>query len=301
MAKFRTNHGREGKGSSGTIIKVGIFGAIISGLFFLFNMFMGNSPSPSGGEKENEVITETEDYYLPESTTGVVIRHQYYSLSYSEEQEQAEWVAYRLTRKELENPWVDRADSFRPDPMVKTGSATPDDYRNSGYDRGHLVPAADRAFSEAAMEETFFMSNISPQAKNFNKGIWRELEELTRSWAKRDGQLYVITGPALKLKPKGTIGANEVAIPAAFYKVLLDLEEPQVKGIGFIIPNEVSFEPLYKFAVPIDRVEEITGIDFFGELMPQELEDEVEQNLNADLWEFSKQKYQLRIEKWNNQ
>lgn len=299
MAKLRTNHSRQGKGSSGTIIKVGIFGAIISGLFFLFNMFMGNNTtSPQDGGEET---VENEDYYLPESSTGDIIHHAYYTLSYSEKHEQAEWVAYRLTRRELEQPWLERGNNFRPDPMAETGSATPDDYRNSGYDRGHLVPAADRAFNEEAMDETFFMSNISPQAKNFNKGIWRELEELTRSWAKRDGQLYVVTGPVLALKPKGQIGENGVSVPAAFYKVLLDLDEPQVKAIGFIIPNEVSFEPLYKFAMPVDRVEEVTGIDFFGALMPKQLEEEVEGNLNIDLWEFSKDKFQQRIEKWNNQ
>ncbi len=81
-------------------------------------------------------------------------------------------------------PWVDRQGDFRPDDKVKTGSATPADYRSSGYDRGHLVPAADMAFSAEAMSATFVMSNISPQARNFNNGVWRELEELTRSWAK---------------------------------------------------------------------------------------------------------------------
>lgn len=301
MAKFRTNHNRQGKGSSGMIIKVGLFGAIISGLFFLFNMFMGNSQAAPPGGGGAPPVEEEGNYFLPESSTGAVIRHKYFALSYSEEHEQAEWVAYRLSRRELEQPWLERSNTFRPDPSVGTGSATPDDYRNSGYDRGHLVPAADRAFSEDAMDETFLMSNISPQSKNFNKGVWRELEELSRSWAKREGQLYVITGPVLSLKPKGEIGENGVSVPAAFFKVLLDLEEPQVKGIGFVIPNEVSFEPLYKFAMPIDKVEEVTGLNFFGELMPLELEEEVEQNMNIDLWEFSKQKHQLRIEKWNNQ
>ena len=154
---------------------------------------------------------------------------------------------------------------------------------------------------EQAIDETFLMSNISPQAGNFNKGIWRELEELARSWAKANGELYVVTGPVLALKPKGTIGDNEVSVPAAYFKVLLDAEEPQVKGIGFLIPNEVRFEPLYKFAVSIDRVEEVTGLDFFGKLLPAKVEEEVEGNLNLDLWEFSKSKFQERIEKWNNQ
>ncbi len=299
MAKFRMNHERGGRGSSGMIVKVGLFSAIIGSLFFLFNKFTGSS-SPSPAPEEEPIVAESRDY-LPESTTGVIVEHQYYTLSYSEEHEQAEWVAYRLSREELKQPWLERADNFRPDPKVSSGSATPDDYRNSGYDRGHLLPVADRAFSEQAMDETFYMSNISPQARNFNKGVWRELEELTRSWARRDGALYVVTGPLLAMKPKGAIGDNQVSVPAAFFKALLDPEEPQAKGIGFIIPNMVSFEPLYEFAVPIDKVEEAAGINLYEGLLPRAVEEQVESEMNIDLWEFSKEKYRERIEKWNNQ
>ncbi|MCO6479245.1 MAG: DNA/RNA non-specific endonuclease [Phaeodactylibacter sp.] len=301
MAKFRTNHERKGSGSGSMIIRVGLFSAIIGGLFVLFNKFTGDVSSPSSPEEQAAEPAGEDFSYLPGSTTGTVIHHKYFSLSYSEEHEQAEWVAYRLNGEELKRPWVERVDNFRPDPKVRTGSATPDDYRRSGYSRGHLVPAADRAFSEEAMDETFYMSNISPQSANFNKGIWRELEELARSWAKRNGELYVVTGPVLSMPPKGEVGENRVSVPAAYFKVLLDAEEPQVKGIGFLIPNEVSFDPLYDFVASIDKVEEVTGLDFFGELLPDDVEREVESNFNIDLWEFSKTKYQERIEKWNNQ
>lgn len=299
MAKFRRNHETRGKAASGSmIVRVGLFSAIVGGLFVLFNKFTGTQASYPETE---EAAGPGSLAYLPESTSGAIIHHQYYSLSYSEEHEQAEWVAYRLTREELNQPWSERVDNFRPDPKVRSGSATPDDYRRSGYNRGHLVPAADRAFSEQALDETFFMSNISPQAANFNKGIWRELEELARSWAKSNGELYIVSGPVLSMAPKGVIGENEVSVPAAYFKVLLDAKEPQVKGIGFVIPNEVSFEPLYKFAQPIDQVEAATGIDFFGGILAPGLEEEVESNLNIDFWEFSKSKFQERIEKWNNQ
>ncbi len=301
MAKFRTNHERKGSGSGSMIIRVGLFSAIIGGLFVLFNKFTGSVSDPSYPEQDVNVAAEEELSYLPETTTGAVIHHKYFSLSYSEEHEQAEWVAYRLNGEDLKRPWVERVDNFRPDPEVRSGSAHPDDYRHSGYSRGHLVPAADRAFSEEAIDETFLMSNISPQSGNFNKGIWRELEELARSWAKRNGELYVVTGPVLSVAPKGEVGENRVSVPAAYFKVLLDAEEPQVKGIGFVIPNEVSFDPLYEFAVSIDKVEESTGLDFFGGLLPDDIEQEVESNINIDLWEFSKTKFQERIEKWNNQ
>jgi endonuclease G len=150
------------------------------------------------------------------------------------------------------------------------------------------------------MDETFLMSNISPQARNFNQGIWRELEELTRDWAKKYKRLYVVTGPVLAQKPKGYIGReNEVAIPAAYYKVLLDLDEPEQKAIAFLIPNEVSYDPLFTFATSVDEVERVTGIDFFVNFMPATLEAELEGAFNPDLWYFSKQKYDTRVNKWN--
>ncbi len=299
MAKFRTGHSRQDtKKSSGMVVKVGIFGAIISALFFVFNKFSGNASTTDEPETEQYLPTA---HYLPTSTTGAIVQHDHYTLSYSEEHEQAEWVAHMLTKENLNKDWVDREDNFRPDNKVKTGSSTPDDYRGSGYDRGHLVPSADMAYDRAAMKETFLMSNISPQASNFNKGVWRELEELTRGWAKRFDQLYVVTGPVLTMDIKGSIGDNEVSVPAAYYKVLLDLADPDYKGIGFVIPNEVTFEPLYKFATSIDAVESLTGIDFFPDLMEEELEAEVEGNFNLDFWEFSKKKFEDRVNKWNNQ
>jgi endonuclease G len=296
MAKLRTNHRPSGKQSSGMIVRVGLFGGIIAALFYVFNLFTGQEGSVQDAPKDPDAA-----YYIPTSTTGTIIQHQYYTLSYAEAYEQAEWVAYKLTKKELSEPWLARNDDFRPDPNVPSGSATPQDYRNSGYDRGHLVPVADRAFNEAAMSETFYMSNMSPQARNFNGGIWRELEEQARYWAKRNNELYVVSGPVLTLEPKSYIGENKVAVPAAFFKVLLDIHEPQTKGIGFVIPNEVSYDPLFDYAVSIDDVEELTGLDFFGDLIPAELEEEVEADVNIDLWPFSKKKFEKRIEKWNKQ
>jgi len=301
MAKFKTNHTRESAGkSTGTMVKVGLFGAIITALFLFFNKFTGGGSNEATPLKEEQADTYTNEFYLP-SASGQVVKHRFYSLSYIEDHEQAEWVAYTLTRDNLKKEWVERQDNFLPDPKVRTGSATPNDYRNSGYDRGHLVPAADMAFDEDAMIETFFMSNISPQAKNFNKGIWRELEEMTRTWAEKNVKLFVVTGPVLAGAVKGKIGANQVSIPTAYYKVLLDLNEPEKKAIAFVIPNEISYEPLYKYVKSVDEVEQLTGIDFFPELMPKEMEQELEARYNLDLWEFNKKKFETRTQKWNVQ
>jgi len=304
MAKFRTNHAQQSKTSAGgNIVKVGLFAAIVGGLFYIFNLFTGNIPATDPAVDEQEAyINEDYDeasYYLPGGTNGQIVKHQYYTLSYSEKHEQAEWVAYILTRERLVSPWVDRVDNFMPDLKVRTGSATPADYRGSGYDRGHLLPVADRSFSEEAMEETFYMSNISPQSRNFNQGIWRELEELTRNWAKKFKKLYVVSGPVLSQRPKGRVGDNSVSIPQSYYKVLLDYSEPEIKAIAFLLPNEVNYDPLYKFTVSIDEVEEVTGIDFFPDLLEDQEEEDLESTFNLDLWQFSKQKYDMRVKNWN--
>ncbi|MTB49860.1 DNA/RNA non-specific endonuclease [Lewinella sp. W8] len=297
MAKLRRNHAQQGAGASGTtIVKVGIFGAILAGLVWVFQQFGGETPP-----EDNRVEYAGEAYIAPAGTSGQLIDHGGFLLSYDEEWEQAEWVAYVLERKNLQQEWTDRPRDFRSDPLVRDGSATDNDYRGSGYDRGHLAPFADFAWNRELAERTFLLSNISPQARQFNQGVWRELEELTRDWANRFKRLYVVTGPVMTQDPKGTIGRNNrIAVPAAYFKVLLDLDDPEQKGIGFVIPNQISFDPLYDYAMSIDEVEAITGMDFFAELMPAETEAALESSGNPDLWPFSKKKFDRRINSWNN-
>lgn len=304
MAKFRSNHAKGDRGSSGMITKVGIFSLILGVLYMVFNKFSGSNTDETEFVIKEDVpdleTTETKEiYYLPTSTTGDIVTHRYYALSYSEEHELPEWVSYELTRERLRTKWVDRTNDFRADPKVKSRSATPQDYKRSGYDRGHLAPAADMAFSEDAMSESFYMSNMSPQVRGFNVGVWRELEELTRDWAKKFRHLYVVSGPILNKPYIDWIGENEVAVPHAFYKVLLDLSEPELKGIAWVIPNEVTEMPLTKYATTIDEVEDLTGINFFSELMDEKLEAELEGNFDNDLWKLNSKKYELRVEKWN--
>ena len=296
MAKLRTNHARQGSGAAGgNIAKVGIFGAILAGLFFIFNQFTGGDDTP---EPPQETY-QADEYYLPEGGNFEIVSNDFYSLAYDEKNEQAAWVGYVLTRENLSKDWNERIDNFRIDPQISTGSATPADYRGSGYDRGHLVPAADMAWNATAQDLTFQMSNISPQSHHFNIGIWRELEETVRIWANKYEEIYVVTGPILTRKGKGTIGESEVTIPPAYFKVILDLREPEQKGIGFIMPNEISYEPIFKYAYSIDQVEEMTELDFFAELMPDDLENKLESQVNVDLWTFSKKKYDQRVNSWN--
>lgn len=138
-------------------------------------------------------------------------------------------------------------------------------------------------WSEKAMDESFFMSNMSPQVAGFNRGIWRVLEEHVRDWAVENEDVYVVTGPVLTDGPYQTLGDNQVAIPKRFYKVILDYREPDLKAIGFILLNEKSDKPLMALMVSVDTVEQVTGIDFFH-LLPDEMEETLESTMFADQW-----------------
>ena len=221
---------------------------------------------------------------LPETLPNqAIISHEGYYLSYNELYEQANWVAYELTALELTGEAV-RSNDFRSDSLISTVSASIYDYKNSGFDRGHLAPAADMKWSTKAMSESFYMSNISPQNPGFNRGIWRILESRVRNWAIANESVYVVVGGVLK-KGLETIGDNEVAVPRYFFKVILDFKPPDLKGIGFVMPNMTSQESIEHYAVTIDSVEVLTGLDFFHSV-PDSLEESIESTINPILWDL---------------
>lgn len=213
-----------------------------------------------------------------------VVKHLGYTLSYNEQHEQANWVAYELTAEETRKA-VERSDDFRPDPRVQSGTATSNDYQGSGYDRGHLAPAADMGWSTQAMRESFYFSNMSPQVPGFNRGIWKKLEEQVRRWATDYQAIYVVTGPVLH-DSLPAIGPENVSVPAAYYKVILDYTQPGLKAIGFIMPNASSTLPLQHYAVSIDSVETVTGIDFFPAL-PDHEEEALEKTICLRDWSWT--------------
>jgi endonuclease G len=230
--------------------------------------------------KSDENIQPKENNSLEPKSKGEIIKHTYYTLAYSEDDEQAYWVFYHLT-PELINGTQTRTDDFRADPAVSTGSATLIDYKGSGFDRGHLCPAADMALNKTSMSESFYLSNMSPQNASFNRGIWSKLEDQVRVWALEDNGLYVTTGGILNEKI-GWIGINEVSVPAKYYKVLYSEKSGM---IGLVLPNEGSQKPLSDFVISVDSVETLTGINFFPGL-EDEIENQLEGNVNVERWVF---------------
>ena len=223
-----------------------------------------------------------------------------YTLCYRESYELAEWVSYSLTRSQLEHKVTGRTNDFRTDTLISTGSAKPSDYKGSGFDRGHLAPAADMAWSIKSAHDSFLMSNMTPQTPSFNRVIWKLLEEAVRKWAHQYGTIYVVTGPVLEKDASEyeSIGESEVAVPEYFYKALLvfipvyadtnsntipfpnaresgyteEIESYRVQCAAFIIPNKGCGKDIYKFICTIDMAEERTGLDFFANL-PDEVEE----------------------------
>jgi endonuclease G len=223
-------------------------------------------------------------YFAPAKVgNNPVVAHSQYAFSYNEAHEQADWVAYVLTRAEVNAP-AKRHNHFYEDSKVPSKSASPDDYSNSGFDRGHLSPSADNYATTEANRESFYMSNISPQLPDFNrKGPWPKLEKWVRKQAELLDSVYVVTGPVFR-NNLGTIGENEVTIPGYFYKALLRFDEKgKPHTIAFLLPHLSSDLPLKQCIVPVNSLESITGIDFFP-FLDDSVENQVEAGYSKKAW-----------------
>lgn len=207
-----------------------------------------------------------------------------YTLSYNESHEVANWVAYELGHPQLRG-CVKRANSFRADPSVSTGSAALEDYANSNFDRGHLVPAGDMKFTKEAMSETFFMSNMTPQPPKFNQGKWAVLENLMRSFALKYKQIWIVTGPILT-DDLPTIGRkNRVSVPVEYFKVVLRKDGTSYRGIGFLMSVDVPYPEMQAYALSINEIEEYSGIDFFP-FLNDTVEEKIEDEKDTSKWDF---------------
>lgn len=240
---------------------------------------------------------------MPEiNATDEIICHSAMCLVYEEKHEQAKWVAH-IILPDIVNGKEGRTNNFRKDTLVKTETADDDDYflkvkqpdgkikyDGFGYDRGHLAPSADFRWSKKALSESYYYSNMSPQLPDFNRQKWADLESIFREYvtSHTETQLYVVTGPILyDTLPKLERGKNKVTIPEFYYKVALDLTNN--KAIGFIMPNKKIEYPTASYAVPINDVEKITGINFFYQLNDS-LEEVLESQKIVSDWLREKQK-----------
>jgi len=206
-----------------------------------------------------------DDKYLP-TNNGELVRHQNYILSYIEKHEGAEWTCYELTPSELVDSAKRKIGSFIEDKMVSTGSALHTDYTKSGYDRGHLSPAADFKFSVEAMNESFYMSNVLPQVPELNRITWKYLEDDVRTYVeKHNVNLYIITGGIVFDDHKEIGIKNKIAVPTYFYKMIFDDTDNNIMTI--IIPNDsISNQDYFEYVTSVNRIESLMNLDFFPQL-----------------------------------
>lgn len=236
----------------------------------------------NGGDR----LSATDGMEIPAPMAGgheIVLRRKGYTVSYNADTRQPNWVAWRLTDKRTKGGNERKNYKFEPDDDVPAPRAEDADYRSSGYDRGHMCPAGDNKWSSEAMRQSFLFSNICPQAPGLNRGDWNEMEKACRKWAKAYGSLYVVCGPVFYKKTRRkTIGRNKVAVPDAFFKVLL-CTKGTPKAIGFIYKNTDGDRLMGDYMNTVDEVERITGIDFFPSL-PDNVEKKVEAECDLSRW-----------------
>lgn len=241
------------------------------------------APVATPKKKLSDLPAEGSGLELPESLKGsrseLILRRMGYTVSYNMEWNLPNWVAWELNPDKLVER-ESRSDKFLPDPdLFEHEAVTTDDYKGSGWDRGHMCPAGDNRWHWKAMQESFYMTNICPQDHNLNRGDWKELEEKCRRWAEKEGQLYIVCGPILYNRKHQMIGRDhQVVVPEAFFKVVLSLSDPTPKAAGYIFKNSSGNHPLDTYVNTVDEVERLTGIDFFHKL-PDEVEREVESRI----------------------
>lgn len=252
---------------------------IAAGLIYLIDIAV---TANARAEQSSRAATQpsSEELLKVKGGNGIDIDYETFKVNFNPVFHIPNYVAWELTVNETKGH-IERG-KFRSDNKVE-GCAASRDYTGSGYDRGHMAPAGDMKFDQAAMDRCFLMTNIVPQSHALNGGTWNKLEEKCRNWARVDSAIIIICGPILNPEPDEFIGKTKVAVPRAFFKVVLSPFANPPRAIGFIMPNSRVAGGLQATAVSVDSVESVTGLDFFSAL-PDSIENMVESKCNFHYW-----------------
>ena len=214
-----------------------------------------------------------------------ILRRMAYTTSYNSKTRNPNWVGWVLTSEHADGEVGRSGQLFIEDEDVPEPRATYRDIREGecGYQRGHMCPAADNKWSYKAMKEAFLMTNICPQNGDLNQNDWESLEGACRGWARKYGKVYIVAGPIFNSKKYKTVGEHEVAVPDAFFKVVLTFGPGSPKAIGFLYDNQSGHHKMEYYARTVDEVEKATGMDFFSQLSDG-VEVAIESKCNLDEW-----------------
>lgn len=212
---------------------------------------------------------------LPKIKKGeIIIEHTGHTLSYNPEAMLPFWVAYALHAKDMEGE-AQRENGFSPDPspLLKNYQLAEHwHYTHSGWVRGHMAPAGDLKYSQKAMSESFYTTNVCPMDMAFNNGIWKRLEERIRKLAIQFGVVYIVTGPVMGENKNGKVGESDILVPDGFYKAILVPYQGSYISIGFYMDNIAAPKgsKLKDYAVTVNYLEDLVGRDFFAKLSIKE-------------------------------
>lgn len=238
-------------------------------------------------EKPAIDLYRIEEVGVQDGLPSVIKEYEGFRVDFNPKRHTPNAVSWILMGNETEGQ-SSRSNKFWTDSEMD-GCADTRDYSRSGYDRGHMCPAGEQKWSEEAMHHSFVMSNICPQDHDLNTGAWKTLEDKERIWARRDSLIVIVAGPIYNSKRPKTIGKNKVAVPDAFFKVLLAPYADPVRAIGFVYPNMKSTGNMEQYATTVDEVELLTGMDFFASL-PDDIEEKVESASSFIEWNNNRKK-----------
>ena len=239
----------------------------------------GDSVVVSAGSAIPDSVIQLLTVVMPDSMPQQMLVRKGYITSYNKETRLPNWVAWRITAETADGQWQ-RLKQYHEDVDVPEPRATPEDYRgcgNMGLSRGHMCPAADNKWDRQAIYEANALTNICPQNRSMNSGVWNSVEMDCRKWAREYGEVYVVCGPLLLRGEHQRIGCNSVVVPEAFFKVVLCLTD-KPWAFGIIVRNNDGTRKRDLYYNTIDQVERVTGYDFFSSL-PDSLEDVVEHEM----------------------
>ena len=272
--------------------KITIYGFLATSALMFFGCSLtlnscGRS-NPPEDPSQNQTPTPSDKHYdglekviLPSDLVEQIKDYTGFTVSFNKNNHTPNYVAWELLASEVSNN-VSRSDNFWQDPEI-IGCPAHSDYSYSGYDRGHMCPAADQKWSEKAMNDCFVMANMCPQDNQLNAGAWLTLENKERDWAKRDSAIVIIAGPIYKETDTKRIGNIGVRVPSAYFKALLAPYVDKPRAIAFVYPNMTAPGNMQDYAMSIDDLEKLLGYDFFSSL-PDEIENKVEATYSFTEW-----------------
>lgn len=246
-----------------------------------------NSSAPAGKAVEENVSGAPSPQQLtrvvvPAGTDAVELSYEGFDVNFNPAMHQPNYAAWVLEPEETDGPFSRKDVNFAADSRVE-GCATLADYKGSGFDRGHMAPAADMKWSRQAMADCHYLTNMCPQDNRLNAGAWATVETNARKWAQKHGPLVIVAGPVLTDRLTRTIGKSRIPVPDRFFKVILAPEANPPMGLAFIMPNGYVEGGAQSTVVSIDQVEAITGYDFFSDL-PDDVEAAVEATSSLRAW-----------------